>query len=218
MTQPGQERREFLDAEVRDYLHRLADEPDALLARLEGYAGERGFPKVGYLSGRWLEQFARSVNARRVYEFGSGFGYSAYFFAKAVGGEGEVWGSEVDAHELEAFERLYAQHPLKNRIHLRLGDAIEVFDQVDGMMDVVFIDADKADYRACLEAAVPRLRIGGLLMADNALWGGRTSREGPSSDESTEHLRRFNRAVYADSRFQTSILPVGDGLLVALRV
>ena len=105
MTQPGQERREFLDAEVRDYLHRLADEPDALLARLEGYAGERGFPKVGYLSGRWLEQFARSVNARRVYEFGSGFGYSAYFFAKAVGGEGEVWGSEVDAHELEAFSQ-----------------------------------------------------------------------------------------------------------------
>ncbi len=208
----------ILHPEVRAWLGSLAVEEDPLVAALESYGRERGFPMVGRLSGRWCELLARMVGARRVFEFGSGYGYSAFFFARAVGPEGEVIGSEKDQHELDAHARLFAGHPLKARIDLRLGSAFEIFDATEGDFDVVFIDIHKAGYLQALEAAVPRLRPGGLLLADNVLWGGKVAREVEPGDESTATLQAFTRALYARPQLQPMILPVEDGLAVALKL
>lgn len=200
--------------EVEAYLASLEPAADPLLDALEAYAHARGFPLVGRASGRWLERLSRMIGARRVLELGSGFGYSAFFFARAVGEGGWVECTEKDAHELEAADRLWGDHPLRARLRWHLGSALETLAALDGDFDVVFVDLAKRDYPAALDAAVPRLRPGGLLLADNVLWGGKVTRPG---DPDTEALRTFNLRLHADPRLDAAILPVGDGLAVARR-
>ena len=165
-----------------------------------------------------MELLCRSIGARRVFEFGSGFGYSAYFFARAVGPEGEVIGSEKDAHELDDHRRIYGNHPLASRVDIRQGGAFEVLDATEGLFDAVFIDIDKEAYPRALERAIERVRPGGWIFADNVLWGGKVAREPAPDDISTDAIQRFNRLLRSDARLQTDILPVGDGLSVSLRL
>lgn len=202
---------------VRDYLEDLPAPEDPLVARLESYGADRGFPLVGRESGRVLELLTTAIGGRRVFEFGSGYGFSAFYFARAVGEGGEVLGSEKDAHEISAHHKLFGGHPLAARIHIQLGSALPVFCSTQGLFDAIFLDLDKESYPEILDAAIPRLRPGGLLFADNVLWGGKTTREPARGDNATTALRHFNALVFSDPRLMASILPVGDGLMVALR-
>lgn len=199
--------------EVTAYLGRLGGADDPLIPVLEDYARERRFPLVGRGSGRVLEQLTALIGGRRVFEFGSGYGFSAFFFARAVGETGEVIGSEKDAHEILAHHRLFAGHALARRIHIHQGDAFEVFNNTEGTFDVVFLDLHKQGYLPALQLALPRVRPGGLILADNVLWGGKTSR--PAVDPDTAALQQFNIKLFEDPRLDTSILAVGDGLAVA---
>jgi predicted O-methyltransferase YrrM len=162
-----------------------------------------------------LELLTRLIGGRRVFEFGSGWGYSAYWFARAVGAGGEVLGSEKDDHELEAFDRLWGDHPHRDRVHIGYGDAFEIFERTEGTFDVVFLDIFKPAYPAAIEVAVPRIRPGGLLLADNVLWGGKTSRPADKDDASTRALQAYNRRAHEHPRLQTVILPACDGLSVS---
>ena len=203
---------------VKQYMEGLAPEQSDLLGRLEAYAHERGFPLVGRHSGRVMEMMARLSGARRVYEFGSGFGYSAYFFARAVGESGEVHGAEKDAWELEAHARLYGESALRTRIHIHQGDAFEVLDQLEGVFDVFFLDLDKVDYPRALDVALSRLAPGGLILADNVLWGGKTAQVADKEDDGTRALQRYNEESHRHGELETVILPVGDGLAVSRKV
>lgn len=216
MSHPADKIHTIVHPEVRDYLRTLHHDDEPLLTALEVYAKERNFPLVGRESGRWLELLTRAISGRRVFEMGSGFGYSAYWFARAVGPGGSVIGTEKDAHELTAFTRIYDQHPLRQRIDLRLGNADDVLATTEGDFDVIFLDIDKQSYEPALHLAIPRLRVGGLLLADNTLWGGRTAR--PADDENTRALQAFNQTLCDHPQLQAMILPVGDGLGVALKL
>ena len=125
-------------------------------------------------------------------------------------------GSECDAHELDDFERLYAGEELKGRIDIQIGSALDIFSATDGMFDAVLIDINKEDYSAALQVAIPRVRKGGLILADNVLWGGKTAHEPRPDDTSTLALQSFNQQLFADPRLLTGILPAGDGLSVSL--
>lgn len=212
MSSPTDAFTSIVHPEVSAYLERLAGADDPLISTLEDYARERHFPLVGRSSGQVLELLTRLIGGRRVFEFGSGYGFSAFFFARAVGEGGEVIGSEKDQHEVDAHARLYGDHPLRARIRIHQGDAFEIFDGLDGSFDVVFLDLHKQGYRTALEMALPRVRPGGLILADNVLWGGKTSRV--AADPDTEALQAFNTAIFEDPRLDTSILAVGDGLAV----
>ena len=126
-------------------------------------------------------------------------------------------GSEKDAHELVDHQRLFAGHPFASRIHIEQGGAFEIFDRQEGMFDAVLIDIDKANYPKALERAIPRVRPGGLILADNVLWGGKTARPAAAEDGSTAALQAFNRQLVTDPRIQTAILPCGDGLSVSMK-
>lgn len=212
MSSPTDAFTAIVHPEVSAYLERLAGSDDPLISALEDYARERHFPLVGRSSGRVLELLTRLIGGRRVFEFGSGYGFSAFFFARAVGEGGEVIGSEKDQHEVDAHARLYGDHPLRARIRIHQGDALEIFDGLEGSFDVVFLDLHKQGYRTALQMALPRVRPGGLILADNVLWGGKTSRV--AADPDTEALQAFNTAIFEDPRLDTSILAVGDGLAV----
>ena len=218
MSHPSDAPLHILHPEVRAYIDGLFPPADPLLEALDAQAKASNFPLIGHASGRVLELMSRSIGARRVFEFGSGFGYSAYFFAHAVGPNGEVICTELDAHELEAHERIYTGHPLKERIELIQGDALEVFAQQDGMFDCVLIDIHKSGYAQAIEAAIPRVRPGGLIFADNVLWGGKVARPAAPDDTSTAALQAVGTQLFSDPRIRTDILAVGDGLSVSLRL
>lgn len=203
---------------IKHYLAILGGDPEQLVLDMEAHARQHSFPLIGRQSGRWLELLSRMIGARRVFEFGSGYGYSAYWFARAVGPQGRVIGTEKDAHELEAHARMWKDHPLKSRVDLRQGDAFEILDSTDGEFDVVFIDIHKKGYPEALERGLPRLRTGGLVLADNTLWGGRVTQRPRPDDEGTLALRAFNQQIHEHPQLQTCILPTGDGLSVSLKV
>ena len=206
----------ILTPEIGAYIDRLTGPTSPLAERLGAHARERGFPLIGETSGRWLELLTRAIGGTRVFEFGSGFGFSAHYFARAVGPAGEVVGSEFDAHELEDFERLFGSDPLRKRITIHHGSALDVFASTTGPFDAVLIDIDKEQYIDALEAAIPRVRPGGLILADNVLWGGMTAQQGAESDPATDILKAFNERIVSDPRLLTGILPSGDGLSVSL--
>jgi predicted O-methyltransferase YrrM len=199
--------------EIARYLTELAgDDVDPLVFRMEAHARITGFPTVGRATGRWLTQLCRLIGAKRVFEFGSGYGYSAWFFADAVGHDGQVVGSDDDPALIALHREMWAHHAFAPRVDLRLGRGRNVLSTALGTFDAVLIDSTKGEYGADLDAALDRVRAGGLVLVDNVLWGGRVV--APEPDATTQAIQAFNRAIFTDPRVDACILPVGDGLAV----
>jgi caffeoyl-CoA O-methyltransferase len=208
----------LLPRSVDDHLTDLAaaQHRDQTLTEMEARADELGFPIIGRAAGRFLELQARAVGARRVVELGSGFGYSAYWFARAVGEGGEVVCSDGDPRNASVAESYLRRAGLWDRIDYRVGDALQVLAGVEGDLDVVYCDIDKDGYPDAWAAAAERIRVGGLFICDNVLWYGRVAGAAPP-DEVTPAIVAMTRAVATDQRFVSSIAPIRDGVLVALR-
>ena len=202
---------------MRSLLRRY-DEP--VLLEMEAEGKERGFPIIGRLVGVTAELLARSVGAKRVFELGSGFGYSAYWFARAVGPSGEVHGTDGDpANEPKALDYL-SRAGLAEPIRWHVGDAVTHLGAAPGEFDVVYNDIDKDGYPAAWMAARERIRVGGLYVCDNVLWSGRVAvqdRDDPRPVY-TQAILEHNRLIAEDDRFISSIVPTRDGVFVALRV
>lgn len=215
MAIPRNARGPILEPDVDAYVQQLAHRDDPLLDRMESWCVDNDFPLIGRQSGRWLELLTRAIGGKRVFEFGSGFGYSAYFFARAVGPEGVVIATDTSERHRDVHQAFFAGHDLAERIDLRIGRAQDLFRQTVGDFDVVLFDVDKADYIECLELSLPRLRTGGLVLADNTLWGGRTAHT--AEDDSTRALQKFNEVFSNHPDLTSLILPTGDGLGVGLK-
>ena len=202
---------------MRSLLSRY-DEP--VLLEMEAEGKERGFPIIGRLVGVTVELLARSVGAKRVFELGSGFGYSAYWFARAVGPSGEVHGTDGDpANEPKALDYL-SRAGLTEPVRWHVGDAVTHLGAAPGEFDVVYNDIDKDGYPAAWMAARERIRVGGLYVCDNVLWSGRVAvqdRDDPRPVY-TQAILEHNRLIAEDDRFISSIVPTRDGVFVALRV
>jgi predicted O-methyltransferase YrrM len=198
------------------YLIDVLPARDPVIAEMEEVAKKRDVPIVGPAVASLLSILARSIGARRVCELGSAIGYSTAFFAQAVGPGGSVLytdGSEENAREASGYlERL----GLKDRVEVRVGEAVGILESTTGDFDVVFIDIDKDGYPRALEAAAPRVRPGGYLLADNVLWSGRVV-DDSIRDAATEGIREFNRRLFARRDFQSVIVPLRDGVAIARR-
>jgi predicted O-methyltransferase YrrM len=200
---------------VEDLVPERADE----LVRMEEYAREHRFPIIGPACGFFCYQMARTLGARRIFELGSGFGYSTAWFARAVreNGGGEVfhvvWDEDLSARartHLEALE-------VGDLVRYRVGEAIETLRATEGPFDIIFNDIDKEGYPAALPVIEEKLRPGGLLIVDNLLWHGRVFDDVDQSD-STRGVRELTRRVFGSNRWLPSIVPLRDGLLLATRV
>lgn len=201
-----------------EYLASLVPPRPAPLARMEEEAELRRIPIVGPAVGKLLAQLARLAGARRVFELGSAIGYSTAWFAQAVGDGGEVfWTDSSEANGVEARAGLEALG-LSARVRFLVGDALASLERTEGPFDVVFVDHDKEGYPAAFRAAVPRLRAGGLLLADNVLWGGRLRLPAVEDDPATRAIRDFTRLAVESPDLETTVLPIRDGLLVARKI
>lgn len=201
---------------IERYLHRMQLPQDPVLAEMERSGEERGFPIIGPLVGRICEQVARAVQAKTVFEMGSGFGYSTAWFARAVGKGGRVVHTEMDQDLQDEAKDWLRKADLAKPIDWRRGNALELLAADKGPYDVVFIDLEKEDYPKAWELARDRVRVGGAILTDNTLWHGKVV--GRSRDDATVGVREYNRLAEADTGYLTTILPVRDGLSVSLRL
>ena len=212
---------DIVNPKIEDYLRGLLGrDDDEVLKEMEALAEERDFPIVGRLVGVTLELLARAIGARRVLEMGSGYGYSAYWFARAVGTGGEVDMTEGDPANLDRAIDYLSRAGFTDRVHPWVGDALEIIDSLPGEFDVIFCDIDKGDYPAAWTKARERIRIGGLYLCDNVLWSGRVVEEKPQDDVRegwTAAIKEHNEAIVADPRYTQTVIPTRDGVMAALR-
>lgn len=207
----------FLDESVADYLNKLCGRfDDPVVAEMEDLANEKGFPIVGRVVGAMLEMMARAVGAQRVFEMGSGYGFSAYWLARAVGENGEVILTDGDPENAKAAEGYLTRAGLWDRCRFVVGDALETLESTEGDFDVIYCDIDKGDYPRAFRAARERIRVGGLYMCDNVLWSGRVATD--EDDEWTNAIREQNEAIYSDGGFLPVIVPIRDGVVVSLKI
>ncbi len=212
---------DIVHPQVEDYMRSLLaryDEP--VLLEMEAEGAERNFPIIGRLVGVAVELLARSVGAKRVFELGSGYGYSAYWFSRAVGTGGEVHCTDGDpANEPKALDYL-GRAGLGEPIRWHAGDAVTGLSAVEGEFDVVYNDIDKDGYPDAWRAARERIRVGGLYLCDNVLWSGRVAVDDPDDPRPayTSAILEHNRLIAEDERYHSTIVPTRDGVMVALRV
>ncbi|HEX9695388.1 MAG TPA: O-methyltransferase [Actinomycetota bacterium] len=209
----------IVDERIETYMRGLLarhDEP--VLLAMEAEAKERGFPIVERQVGVTLEVLARTLRATRVFELGSGYGYSAYWFARAAE---EVWCTDGDPENAKKAETYLSKAGVWPRIRYRVGDALEGLAAADGEFDIVYCDIDKHGYPGAWRAARERIRIGGLYICDNVLWSGRVAEADVADDVRpgwTEAIREHNELVAGDPAFLSTIVPTRDGVMVATRI
>jgi predicted O-methyltransferase YrrM len=206
---------DIVDPAIDLYLHELASPDDPVLREMELLGAERSFPIVGPQVGQLLQVLAAAVSARRVIELGSGFGYSAYWFARAVGPEGLVILTEQSAELAAEAESFLQRGGLADRVRIEVGDGLEIIDRIGGEFDIVFNDIDKERYPQVLERAAAALRPGGLLISDNMLWFG-TVLDDPPVDDSTRGVQELTRMLYDSDDFRTVLIPLRDGVTVSI--
>jgi caffeoyl-CoA O-methyltransferase len=203
----------IVNPNVERYLDSLEPRPDAVRRAMERRAARERFPIVGPQVGRLLAMLAASMRARRVLELGSGFGYSALWFARALPASGEVHLTDGSENRL-AWARKYLQRAgLVRRARFHPGDALATLGRIQGRFDIVFNDVDKEQYPAVVDRAVEILRPGGLLITDNALWYGKVTRM--RADPATRGVQEYNRRVFSRKDLDTVILPLRDGVALS---
>ena len=213
----GHTRSQFVVDAVAEYASAHSTGPDDVQASLREVTSERTGPaaemQIGDDQAILMEIIARAMGARRAVEVGTFTGYSALAVARGMGPEGRLLCCDVSAEWTAIAREYWDRAGVSDRIELRLGPAIDTLRALprEEQFDLAFIDADKTGYLAYYEEIVPRLRHGGLMLADNTLQGGRVLDPG-AADGSSAAIRAFNDHAVADHRMQVVLLPIGDGV------
>ncbi len=210
---------DILSKQLSDYLENLVPPRHPELKKMEDYAAKNNFPIIGPICGHLCYQMARTIGAKRIFELGSGYGYSTAWFAQAVkeNGGGEVhhvvWDDELSKMAREHLKTLGYEGTVKYTV----GEAIQTLQHSQGPFDLIFNDIDKADYPKSLPLIYDKLRVGGVLIIDNILWSGRIFDDMDQSD-ATKAIRETTGMVMNNDRWVASVVPMRDGLLVATKL
>lgn len=210
---------DLIAARVSDHLERIVGDRPAVMLEMEARAKETGFPIIGPAAGHFCYQMARLTGARRIYELGSGYGYSTAWFARAVreNGGGEVhhvvWDEALSLDARAYIDRL----GYGDIVRFAVREAVDSLREADGPFDLIFNDIDKKAYPESLPVIREKLRPGGVLITDNVLWSGRIFDTADRSPE-TEAIRTLTKQVTTSPDWIASIVPIRDGLLVAIKV
>ena len=201
---------------VEDYVYTLLPPRDEVLTHIEDEAAKRDIPIVGPAVGRILYQLALMIAAKTVFELGSAIGYSTIWWARAVGDGGRVIYTDGDRKKSDEARRYFDRAGVSDRITIKTGDALEFLSEEKQQFDIIFNDVDKDDYPRVFKLILPRLRKGGLFVTDNVLWSGKVAHKDPA-DSATKAILEFNRLLYNSPDLFTTILPIRDGVAVAVK-
>ncbi|MBQ2386355.1 MAG: O-methyltransferase [Bacteroidales bacterium] len=208
----------FVDKRIEDYCKEHTSKESEALRYIDRQTHLR-FLKPNMISGNWqgnlLKVLSLLVQPKNVLEIGTFTAYATLCLADGLADGGVVHTIEKDVILEDFILSTIEKYGYEDRIKLHIGNAMEIIDQIEGDFDLIFIDADKANYPAYFEKCVSRLRSGGLIIADNILWYGKVVLPVKDSDKETKAIKLFNETVSKDSRFDSLILPIRDGIMVA---
>ena len=207
----------ILNPPIESYLAELQPEPDPIRAEMERLATERDFPIVGPQVGSLLAILTLAMGAGRILELGSGFGYSALWFARALPEDGSVQLTDFSQAALDEARGFLDRAGQAHKARFHQGDGLDTASGLEGPFDIIFNDIDKEHYPEVVDRAVALLRPGGLLVTDNALWYGKPADPDIRDDGATEGVREYNRRVMSHPALRTVILPLRDGVAVSLK-
>lgn len=205
----------ILQAEQETYLERLLPPRDLLLREMEEHSAREDVPSSDPEVGRLLGILARSIGARRMLEIGTAIGYGALCLARAVP-EARVVTIDKDPGRLAVARGYLERGGVADRVELVEGAALEVLPRLQGPFDLVYVDAVKTEYRRYLDLTLPLLRVGGLIVCDNLLWGGEVAAP-TEEDKDADAIRAFNGYLMMHPQLQAVVLPLGDGLGIATK-
>ena len=210
----------ILQREQALYLDQLHPASDGLLAEMEAYAAAHDVPIADREVALFLEITARAAGAQRVLEIGMAIGYSVIHLLRGMPAGGQVVTIEPEEEMIRAASAYLTRAGMLERVRIVRGYALEVIPHLSDSFDLIYLDALKAEYKDYLELSLPLLRTGGVVIADNLLWGGQVAGEirSPQQSASTESLRRFNQHFVRHKNLRAAVLPIGDGLGYAVKV
>ncbi len=201
--------------DLEDYLLAHSDPEPDYLAKINRATHLRVLnPRMlsGHLQGRLLAMVSHMMRPRRILEIGTFTGYSALCLAEGLAPDGQIHTLEAD-DELEEFIRANINmSPYAAKVIAHTGDALRLIPAIDETFDLVFMDGDKREYQDYLELVLPKVRQGGILLADNTLWDGKVLAAAGSTDPQTAAIMEFNNRLTADQRVDKVMLPLRDGL------
>ncbi|MEI8202771.1 MAG: O-methyltransferase [Bacteroidota bacterium] len=209
-----------IDDEIEDYCLKHSTEEDALLQQITRKTYLRMvYPRMlsGHLQGRLLSYFSKLSQPKRILEIGTFTAYATLCLAEGLAENGIIHTIEINP-ELETFIRENINESrFSKSIQLHIGDALTIIPELEEVFDMVFIDADKAQYSEYFKLIIDKVRKGGLIIADNVLWGGKVLRETSKKDVETSSVKEFNEMIRLDSRIEKLMLPLRDGLTVMIK-
>ena len=208
----------IVDEKIEDYAVRHSTPESKLFQSLvKKTCAETSLPQmqVGHLEGSFLGLLAKISGAKRILEIRTFTGYSALAMAGGLPAGGHLITCDIDPENTQIARETWAQSPHGKKIELKIGPAAETIQKLKGLFDMVFIDADKTNYIRYWELCMPKVRKGGLILADNVLWSGRVLNP---KEESDHAIVKFNRHVLKDKRAEVLMLPVRDGITLAYKL
>jgi len=207
--------------EFQQYLENHCTPEDEVLSELRRYT----FLKVthprmisGPVQGRFLEMISKMLQPKRILEVGTYTGYSAICLARGLKDGGKLITIEINDELIEKSRQFFAKANLQDSIESMHGDAINLIPQIDDEFDLIFIDAEKERYIDYYKLCFPKLKKGGVLIADNVLWDGKVYDESNNNDSATKAIKQFNKMVQEDPEVENMILPLRDGLMVVRKI
>lgn len=218
-----------IPARISEFARALGPDTDSVIEEMDAYAEEEGFPTVGPAVGGWFSALARMIDARRVFEFGSGFGYSAYWFARGLPEDGGIVLTEHDPENLALAREYLSRGGYLDMATLEEGDAIRTIENYKLSFDIVLIDNEKHRYLEAFEAVREQVAPGGLVLADNAMTTGDhvdfdalatefVDEAAVEMNEATRGVAEYLECVLDDPAFETVVLPLGEGVAVSQRL
>ncbi|HLH78884.1 MAG TPA: O-methyltransferase [Chthonomonas sp.] len=205
--------------QMMDYLERLVPKRHEIMLEMEARAREIGFPIIGIAGGQFLYLIARMMKATRIFELGSGYGYSTAWFARAVRENGGgvvhhvVWDENLSSQARDYLGRL----GYSDIVQFHVAEAVETLKATTGPFDLIFNDIDKTGYPASIPVIKEKLRPGGVLLLDNMLWHGAIFNPADAS-EATRAIHETTRLLTQDPQFISSLIPIRDGIMLSYYV
>jgi len=212
---------DFIDKSLHTYAENHSEKETKLLYKLHRYTyGQVLTPRMlsGHLQGRFLSFISQMTQPQNILEIGTYTGYSAICLAEGMKENGQLHTIDINEELEEKALDYFEEAGLKNKIQMHTGHALEIIPELEATFDLVFIDADKENYSQYFDAVLPKLRKGGIIIADNVLWSGKViDKKALEKDAETKALHAFNEKVHADERVRNLLLPIRDGLMVLIK-
>jgi len=210
----------IIHREQAEYLDQLLPASSGIIAEMEADAERNRVPIADREVALFLEITARAMKARRILEIGMAIGYAVVHLAEALPPDGLIVTIEPNDEMIRRSEDYLKRAGVRERVRIERGLALEVIPRLEETFDLIYLDALKEEYSEYLNQSLPLLRVGGVVIADNVLWGGQVAGEIRSPDQtaSTQALREFNQRFVRHPQLRAVVLPVGDGLGYGVKI